>query len=125
MITLLSLFFGAFLAATLLPFSSEVMLVAAIKAGSFDKWLLVLVATAGKVAGAREALQEALAIHQNLAPDSLPAAAVVLTAREETKATPAMAATGLMIAVLFDMVENLQQCCHGPSGPFLVSASRF
>ncbi len=52
MTTLVSLFFGAFLAATILPFSSELMLVAALKAGEISPLLLVSVATAGNVLGA-------------------------------------------------------------------------
>jgi len=52
MSTLLSLFLGAFLAATILPFSSEVMLATALNAGHFDKWLLVGVATLGNTMGA-------------------------------------------------------------------------
>lgn len=52
MFTLLSLLLGAFLAATILPFSSEVMLATALKAGDFDKWLLVSVATFGNTMGA-------------------------------------------------------------------------
>lgn len=51
MSTLFSLMIGAFLAATVLPFSSEVMLVAALKAGHFNKWLLVAVATFGNTMG--------------------------------------------------------------------------
>jgi membrane protein YqaA with SNARE-associated domain len=47
---LLSLFVVAFLAATLLPGSSEVLLVAAQQRG-FDPWLLLLVATSGNVLG--------------------------------------------------------------------------
>jgi len=47
---LLSLFVAAFLAATLLPGSSEVLLVAAQQRG-FDPWLLLLVATSGNVLG--------------------------------------------------------------------------
>lgn len=52
MSTLFSLFLGAFLAATILPFSSEVMLVAALNAGNYDKWVLVAVATFGNTLGA-------------------------------------------------------------------------
>ncbi len=52
MSTLLSLFLGAFLAATILPFSSEFMLAAALSAGQFDSWLLVSVATFGNTMGA-------------------------------------------------------------------------
>ena len=52
MTTLLSLFFGAFLAATILPFSSELMLVAALKAGETSMPALVFVATLGNVLGA-------------------------------------------------------------------------
>ncbi len=47
----LALFFGAFLAATLLPFYSEVALVGMILSG-FDAWLVWTVATAGNTAGA-------------------------------------------------------------------------
>ncbi len=52
MTTLLSLFFGAFLAATILPFSSEIMLVAALKAGEVSTSALVFIATLGNVLGA-------------------------------------------------------------------------
>ena len=52
MTTLLSLFIGAFLAATILPFSSEIMLVAALKAGEVSPSALVFVATLGNVLGA-------------------------------------------------------------------------
>ena len=52
MSTLLSLFLGAFLAATILPFSSEVMLATALTAGQFDEWLLVSVAAFGNTMGA-------------------------------------------------------------------------
>ncbi|MCP4937180.1 MAG: DedA family protein [bacterium] len=52
MTTLLSLFFGAFLAATILPFSSELMLVAALKAGEISTPALVFIATLGNVLGA-------------------------------------------------------------------------
>ncbi len=52
MITLISLFFGAFLAATILPFSSEVMLVAALQNGEISKQALIFVATLGNVTGA-------------------------------------------------------------------------
>ena len=43
---------GAFLAATILPFSSELMLVAAVESGGFSTALLVLIATSGNVLGA-------------------------------------------------------------------------
>ncbi|MEQ9519603.1 MAG: YqaA family protein [Parvibaculum sp.] len=49
---MISLFFGAFLAATILPFSSEIMLFTALKAGEIDKWLLVGIAATGNTAGA-------------------------------------------------------------------------
>ncbi len=52
MTTLLSLFFGAFLAATILPFSSEIMLIAALKSGEISIPALVFVATLGNVLGA-------------------------------------------------------------------------
>lgn len=52
MMTMVSLFVGAFLAATLLPFSSEVMLVAALAAGEIPSWLLVATAAAGNILGA-------------------------------------------------------------------------
>ncbi len=52
MTTLLSLFFGAFLAATILPFSSEIMLVAALKTGEVSTPALVFIATLGNVLGA-------------------------------------------------------------------------
>ncbi len=52
MTTLLSLFFGAFLAATILPFSSEIMLVAALKTGEVSTSTLVFIATLGNVLGA-------------------------------------------------------------------------
>jgi membrane protein YqaA with SNARE-associated domain len=52
MTTLTSLFIGAFLAATILPFSSEVMLVAALQNGEISRWILVFVATSGNVLGA-------------------------------------------------------------------------
>lgn len=52
MITLISLFFGAFLAATILPFSSEIMLASALKAGEVDPWLLIVVAAVGNTLGA-------------------------------------------------------------------------
>ena len=50
--TLISLFIGSFLAATILPFSSEVMLIAALKAGEVSTPALVGVATFGNVMGA-------------------------------------------------------------------------
>ncbi len=52
MSTLIGLATGAFLAATILPFSSEVMLSAALTAGDFDPLLLIAVATAANTAGA-------------------------------------------------------------------------
>ncbi|WP_085907629.1 YqaA family protein [Kiloniella majae] len=52
MFTLLSLFLGAFLAATILPFSSEIMLAAALNSGEYQTWLLVLIATTGNTLGA-------------------------------------------------------------------------
>jgi membrane protein YqaA with SNARE-associated domain len=51
MMTLGSLFLGAFLAATLLPFSSEVMLVAALVADEISPALLVAAAAAGNILG--------------------------------------------------------------------------
>ncbi len=52
MSTLISLLLGAFLAATILPFSSEVMLATALTSGQFDTWLLVAVAAFGNTVGA-------------------------------------------------------------------------
>ena len=52
MITIISLFFGAFLAATILPFSSEIMLLTALKAGDVSAIVLIMVATLGNVLGA-------------------------------------------------------------------------
>lgn len=52
MLTLASLFVGAFLAATLLPFSSEIMLATAIATGDINPWLLIAVAAIGNIAGA-------------------------------------------------------------------------
>lgn len=52
MTTLISLFLGALLAATILPFSSELMLVAALKTGELSTGTLVFVATLGNVLGA-------------------------------------------------------------------------
>lgn len=52
MLTLASLFLGAFLAATILPLSSEVMLISALVAGDLNKWALIAVATTGNIAGA-------------------------------------------------------------------------
>ncbi len=52
MSTLIALATGAFLAATILPFSSEVMLSAALAAGNLDPLLLIAVATAANTAGA-------------------------------------------------------------------------
>jgi membrane protein YqaA with SNARE-associated domain len=52
MTTLLSLFLGALLAATILPFSSELMLAAAVKAGAVPVPWLIAAATLGNVAGA-------------------------------------------------------------------------
>ncbi len=52
MTTLFSLFIGSFLAATILPFSSELMLVAALKAGEISVQTLVFIATLGNVSGA-------------------------------------------------------------------------
>lgn len=47
----LSLFASAFLAATILPFYSEIVLVGLFEAG-YEPWLLVLVASIGNVLGA-------------------------------------------------------------------------
>lgn len=47
----LSLFGIAFLAATIFPAQSELLLVALIAAGRLDPWLLILVATIGNVLG--------------------------------------------------------------------------
>jgi len=52
MTTLLLMFLGALLAATLLPFSSELMLVAALKAGEVPVWALIFVAALGNILGA-------------------------------------------------------------------------
>lgn len=52
MSTLLSLFLGAFLAATILPFSSEVMLATALSASHIDERLLIAVAAFGNTMGA-------------------------------------------------------------------------
>lgn len=52
MTTLAALFFGAFLAATFLPFSSEVLLAAALAEGMHAPWLLVAVASLANTAGA-------------------------------------------------------------------------
>lgn len=52
MSTLISLLLGAFFAATILPFSSEVMLAAALASDRFDTWLLVTVAAFGNTMGA-------------------------------------------------------------------------
>ena len=47
----LSLFGSAFLAATIFPAQSELVLVALIAGGRLDPWLLILVATIGNVLG--------------------------------------------------------------------------
>jgi len=47
----LTLFAAAFLAATIIPFSSEIALSALSKAQGFDTWLLVAVATTGNTLG--------------------------------------------------------------------------
>ena len=52
MLSLLGLFVGAFLAATFLPFSSELMLLTALHTGAHDKWLLVTIASTGNILGA-------------------------------------------------------------------------
>jgi membrane protein YqaA with SNARE-associated domain len=52
MTVLFTLFFGSFLAATILPFSSEAMLVATLMEGAHPSWLLVTVASAGNILGA-------------------------------------------------------------------------
>lgn len=52
MITILSLFLGAFLAATILPFSSEVMLVTVLKAGQVPVMWLLTAASLGNILGA-------------------------------------------------------------------------
>lgn len=46
-----SLFWGAFLAATILPGASELMLIGLIAKGIADPWLLVLVAGTGNTLG--------------------------------------------------------------------------
>ena len=50
--SLLLLFFSAFLAATILPFSSEVVLATVIAAGAETAWVPVAVATLGNTLGA-------------------------------------------------------------------------
>lgn len=52
MTTLPLLFFGALLAATIVPFSSEVMLVAALEAGEVSTGWLIAAAASGNVLGA-------------------------------------------------------------------------
>jgi len=52
MTTLVLLFLGALLAATLVPFSSEVMLVAALEAGEVSTVWLIAAAASGNVLGA-------------------------------------------------------------------------
>lgn len=52
MLVLVGLFFGAFLAATVLPFSSEIMLASCVRAGEIPVWLLVTVAAVGNILGA-------------------------------------------------------------------------
>lgn len=51
MITLSTMFFAAFIAATLIPAQSEVVLVGMLLAESNPVWLLLLVATTGNVLG--------------------------------------------------------------------------
>lgn len=51
-LALAGLFSAAFVAATLVPAQSEVVLAALVLAGSHPVWLLVIVATAGNVLGA-------------------------------------------------------------------------
>ncbi|MBF0178567.1 MAG: DedA family protein [Magnetococcales bacterium] len=50
---LTSLFFGALLAATVLPFSSEAMVAAAVMSGEWPTWSIWLTATVGNVLGAQ------------------------------------------------------------------------
>ena len=50
-LSLISLFTSSFLSATLLPGSSEAMLIALLVAGSGPTWLLVLIATMGNSLG--------------------------------------------------------------------------
>jgi membrane protein YqaA with SNARE-associated domain len=52
MMTLIALFLGALLAATIVPFSSEVMLLAAISAGEVPLIWLIAAAATGNIAGA-------------------------------------------------------------------------
>ncbi len=52
MLALTGLFLAAFIAATLIPAQSELVLVSLIVAGTHTVWLLLLVATAGNVLGA-------------------------------------------------------------------------
>lgn len=52
MMTLASLLAGCFLAATILPFSSEIMLAAALQSGGFPAWVPITVATLGNTLGA-------------------------------------------------------------------------
>lgn len=51
-ITTISLWAAAFLAATILPFSSEVLLATALAAGQVPAWVLISAATVGNVMGA-------------------------------------------------------------------------
>ena len=51
-ITVISLWAAAFLAATILPFSSEVLLASALAAGQVPAWVLISAATVGNVMGA-------------------------------------------------------------------------
>ena len=51
-ITVISLWAAAFLAATILPFSSEVLLATALAAGQVPAWVLISAATVGNVMGA-------------------------------------------------------------------------
>ncbi|WP_029057187.1 YqaA family protein [Stappia stellulata] len=51
MMTIVSLFLGAFLAATLIPFSSEIMLLSALAAGDVPASFLVAAAASGNILG--------------------------------------------------------------------------
>lgn len=52
MTVLVSLFFGAMLAATLVPFSSEIMLIGAMQAGDIPTVWLIAAAAGGNISGA-------------------------------------------------------------------------
>lgn len=48
----LLLFFSSFLAATILPFYSEVLLVGLVREGDYSSWVLLIVASVGNTLGA-------------------------------------------------------------------------